>query len=76
MNNECKHRDRLMYAIENMNENKNEFFEALENFRKYGSETKMNLQTASSTQIGGTHYINKKNTAVGCYVSMVILRRI
>lgn len=47
---ECKHKDRLMHAITNMEKEPDLFYEALENFRKYGAAT------ANDTQVGGQHY--------------------
>lgn len=50
---ECKHKDRLMYAIANMEEDPELFYQALENFRKYAADT------ANATQVGGDHYKEK-----------------
>lgn len=52
---ECKHRDRLMFAIENKHDI-NGLLEAVDNFINYGHSNKINSPTANETQIGGDHY--------------------
>jgi hypothetical protein len=38
---ECRHKDRLMYAITNMHQDMNSLEETLEDFRKYGAPLKV-----------------------------------
>jgi hypothetical protein len=55
---ECKHRDRLLFAMEN-NKDINGLLEAVDNFINYGHPNELNLSTANETQIGGDHYKEK-----------------
>ena len=56
---ECKWRDRLMFAITNMNTDMEGFEEALENFRKYGKPISNIIGGANETQVAGDHYKGK-----------------
>jgi len=55
---ECKHRDRLLFAMENKKDI-NGLLEAVDNFINYGNPNELNLSTANETQIGGHHYKEK-----------------
>jgi hypothetical protein len=64
MTKECKHLDRLMYAIANYHAEPKAITEALVNFQKYGKKlfeekeplSRENKSSSNDIQVGGSHY--------------------